>query len=191
VSLDKCSVLDLAQLAAYWLGELDDAAQMQVEEHAFACAQCTQRLHFLAEIGAGVRALLWEGALAFAVTPAFLDELRAQGMHLREYRVAPGGRVNCTIAPRDDFVVSRLQAPLEGVARLDVEVHIEGELHERRNDIPFDPARGEVLLLPSAARLRAITAPTIHRMRLLAVEDGGERLIGEYRFNHTPSDDRP
>lgn len=191
MSADKCGVLDLAQLAAYWLGELDDAAQAQAEAHLFGCAQCAQRLHFLAETGAGVRALVRQGALAVAVTPAFLDELRAQGLRVREYRVVPGGGVNCTIAPQDDFVVSRLQASLERVARLDVELHVEGEPHERRNDIPFDPRSGEVLLLPSAARLRAIKVPTVHRLRLLAVEAGGERLIGEYQFNHTPAGDRP
>lgn len=188
MNADTCKALDFAQLAAYWLGELDDGAQAQVEAHVFACEHCTQRLHFLAETGAGVRALVRQGALAVVVTPAFLDELRAQGLHLREYRVGPGGSVNCTIAPQDDFVVSRLQAPLERVARLDAEVHVEGGPHERYRDIPFAPAHGEVLMLPPAATLRAIKAPTTHRVRLLAVDDGNERVIGEYRFNHTPFD---
>ncbi|MBU1191159.1 MAG: hypothetical protein KKE76_05535 [Gammaproteobacteria bacterium] len=34
--------------------------------------------------------------------------------------------------------------------------------------------------------LRALPAVTL-RMRLLAVDAGGERTLGEYCFNHTPA----
>ena len=52
-------------------------------------------------------------------------------------------------------------------------------------DLPFDPAAGEVLFLPSAAALRKMPAHTM-RVRLVAVDEAGERPLGEYTFAHTP-----
>jgi hypothetical protein len=62
-----------------------------------------------------------------------------------------------------------------------------GEVREMRlEDVPFDPAAGEVLTLPvAAARLRKLPAHTM-RVRLVAVDGKGEREIGEYTFAHTP-----
>lgn len=182
----KCTALDLPRLTAYWLGELEEFAQSQVEEHLFGCAHCTRRLQFLAEVAGGVRALVHRGALGLSVTHAFLERLRAEGLRVREYRVGPGGSVNCTITPHDDFVIGRMQAPLQGVARLDAELLSEGQPTERHNDILFDAEMDEVLIMPTAGRVRAIQNPTVERVRLLAVDQQGERLIGEYQFKHTP-----
>ena len=52
-------------------------------------------------------------------------------------------------------------------------------------DAGFDAAAGEVLYLPSAARLRKMAANT-KRVRLVAVDEAGERTLGEYTFAHTP-----
>jgi hypothetical protein len=57
----------------------------------------------------------------------------------------------------------------------------------RLEDVPFDPAAGEVLTLPLApAELRKMPAHTA-RTRLVAVEETGERELGEYTFAHSPS----
>ena len=118
----------------------------------------------------------------------FLETLKRQGLRIREYRVPAGGRAECTLRAEDDAVVPRMQAPLAGVKRVDVLQRLEvgGEVSEQRvEDVPFDPAAGEVLLLPSAAALRKLPAHTM-RMRLFAVDEAGERLLGEYTFAHTP-----
>jgi hypothetical protein len=52
--------------------------------------------------------------------------------------------------------------------------------------VPFDAATGEVLMCPAPAPLKRRGAFT-HRVRLMAVEDAGERLLGEYTFEHAPS----
>lgn len=183
---DKCTAVDFPQLIAYWFGELPEAQQSQIEEHVFGCEHCTQRLQFLAEVGSGVQAIVGQGAIGFLVTQPFIDRLRAQGMRIREYAMGPGGSVNCTITPQDDFVISRLKAPLTDVTRLDVEIQTGDAPTERRKDILFDATAGEVVSVPPAVMIRAIAAPTTMRMRLLAVDDAGERVIGEYHFNHAP-----
>lgn len=176
-------------LVAYWLGELPQAEAQALEEHLFACAHCTRRLEALAALGSGIRAAVSGGRLHAIISRGFLEQMRAQGLRVREYQVEPGGRVECTMAAEDDAVVSRVRAPLAGVKRLDALWRIEagGRVEALRiEDVPFDPASGEVLQLPLAPiRLRKMPAHTA-TMRLVSVEDQGERELGEYVFAHTP-----
>ena len=177
--------IDLETLIAYWLGETADEG---VEEHLFACAACSARLEEIAALGGGIRAAVRQGRVAAVISAPFLEALRRQGLSLREYRVAPGGSVACTLRAEDDGVVSAVEAELAGVQRVDLlfRVEVGGQVIETRaEDVPFDPAAGEILVLPPAAELRKLPAHT-HRVKLLAMEEAGERLIGEYTFVHTP-----
>jgi hypothetical protein len=103
---------------------------------------------------------------------------------VREYRVAPNGSVNCTIAPEDELLVSRLEAPLAGVARIDVISYLNDAQTDVFRDIPFDAASGAIVLTPSVARLRTMPSHR-RRFRLVAIDESGERVIGDYTFNHT------
>jgi len=175
-------------LEAYWLGELAEPAEAPLEEHLFACAHCTGRLERLAAYAKAIRAAVLEGRIALGLTPRFLEQLKEEGLRIREYPLEPGGSVNCTITAEDDAVVSRLSAPLAGVKRLDAlhSVEIGGRTESQRvQDLPFDAQAGEVLLAPSAAELRGMPAHT-WRVQLLAVDEAGERSLGEYTFRHTP-----
>ena len=180
--------IELETLLAYWLGELEAAKEAPVEEHLFACAHCTARLEELAALAGAIRAAVRGGRVAAVVSGPFLEALRRQGLRIREYRVPPGGRADCTLLTGEHAVVGRMQAALDGVKRLDAlkRLEVAGKVTETRvEDVPFDPAAGEVLILPSAAWLRTMPANTM-RVRLVAVEEKGERVIGEYTFAHTP-----
>jgi hypothetical protein len=175
-------------LAAYWLGELPSEKEEGVEAHYFGCAHCAARLERLAAYAHGIRAAVREGRLALGLTPRYLEHLKEEGLRIREYPVEAGGSVNCTLTAEDDAVVSRLSAPLAGVTRLDAlhTVDIGGRSESLRvQDLPFDAQAGEVLLAPSAAELRRMPAH-IWRVQLLAVDEAGERPLGEYTFRHTP-----
>lgn len=178
--------IGIATLAEYWLGELDAAAEARAEEHLLGCDECSRELEGLAALANGTRQLVRQGAVHAVVSDAFVRRLAGQGLRVREYSVPHNGSVNCTIAPEDDVVVARLQTPLQGVERLDiVESSVEGEDRTRLSDIPFNAMSGEVVFTPSADELRALPAST-SRLRLVAVDASGERVIGEYTFNHTP-----
>jgi hypothetical protein len=174
-------------LVAYWLGEVPEKREAVLEEHLFGCAHCTGRLEEIATLAAGVRAAVKDGRVSMAVSAPFVEAMKQAGLNLREYRLEPGGSVNCTIGADDDAVVSRLSAPLAGVKRVDaVSMQDSGGAELRLADVPFDADTGEVLLIPSAAWLKTMPAFTM-RMRLIAVGDAGERPIGDYTFNHSPS----
>ena len=79
---------------------------------------------------------------------------------------------------------------LAGVTRVDAleRLEIGGVLQReaRLQDVPFDRVSGEVILIPSAAALRKLPA-NVQRLRLVAVGEQGETLLGDYTFAHTPS----
>jgi hypothetical protein len=180
------SPIPLATLLEYWLGELDASAGRPTRS-APARLQPLQRKS--AEPGRhcrrsprGVRT----GAVNGVVTGAFVKRLAAEGLRLREYRVPQNGSIHCTVTPDDDLLITRLDAPLVGVERLDLErLSGEGTTLERMCDVPFDVTAGEVVLTPRMERIRALPATTV-RFRLLAVAPSGERLVGEYTLHHTP-----
>jgi len=120
---------------------------------------------------------------------AFVQRLAAQGLRVREYRLAHNGSVDCTVAPDDELLVSHLEVPLQGVERLDAiaRLSLEPDVEHRLHDIPFDPRAGEVLYLPKLAQVRRMPAHTLH-VTLLAVDGSGTRELGRYAFRHRPWD---
>lgn len=178
-----------ATLLSYWLDELDEADAARVEEHLFECDECAARLREIVRLGAAIRQSLLDGRVTTAVTPAFVRRMKDAGLRLREYSPPAGGSVNCTISPQDDFVISHLRAPLEGVRQLDLEIDADGATR-RVAHVPFDAASGEVTFIPPAAMLRTLGFAT-QRMRLFAVTPGAERLVAEYTFHHEPWGTRP
>jgi hypothetical protein len=171
-------------LVEYWLGELDDERTQAVDLHLLGCEPCGARLDELVALGEGVRAAFASGWVGTVVGAGFAQRLAERGLKVREHRVERNGSVNCSVAPDDDVVIGRLRAPLSGIARLDlVRQGPPGEPAVRAVDIPFDAAGGEVVFVAPAARLRELPS-CVERMQLFAVDAAGERLIGDYVFNH-------
>jgi hypothetical protein len=172
-------------LTAYWLGELDTAAESDFEEHLFGCAECATRLRDLTQLGNGIRRMTRDGRIHAIFTAPFVRQLQELGLKVREYRLPPGGSVMCTVAPHDDLVLAHLHAPLHDVQRLDLLIDdMAQDTRIRIEDVAFDPTADAVVMLPNVAQLRQVAFATQH-VKLLAVENAGERVIGEYTFNHS------
>ena len=88
----------------------------------------------------------------------------------------------------DDILIGRLAANLSGAKRVDLCICDERGVEQvRLADIPFRSGAGSVAYQESITFAKAM--PT-HKMiaRLVVLDDaGGERLLGEYTFNHTRS----
>jgi len=172
-------------LVDYWLGDADADATAAIDEHLLHCDACGAAFDEVVALARGVRDAFAHGAVPAVLTAAFVERLKGAGRRIREYRVPRNGSVVCSVAPDDDLLVSRLQAPLQGVTRLDAVLTLSFEPgRERRwHDVPFDAAAGEVVYAPPLAQVRQ--QPTHdHVVRLLAVDAGGEREIGHYTFHH-------
>lgn len=178
--------IDLVVLADYWLDEEDRPDLDAIEEHLLACETCSRRLRGLVALGDGIRRLARAGAVEVIVTPSFLAQAEREGLRTREYRVSPGGRVDCTVTRHDDLLVGRLAGDFRGVSRLDVVADQEGLPVRRIEDVPFSPGVGELIVAQAMPFMRALQHARL-RIRLMSQEAGGERLIGEYTFDHSPT----
>ena len=169
----------------WWIGELGSAEARRVERHLLSCGSCSARAELLPAVAEGVRGLVREGRLPAVLSAIVVERLQLEGRRIREYRVAPGGGVQCTVGPEDDVVLARLSARFEGVTRVDLVSRVDDGPEQRDADLPFDPAAGELIVAPPTDVLRARPA-SVERMRLVSVEPQGERLLGEYTFDHSP-----
>lgn len=175
------------QLLAYWLHETDPDQAEAADEHLMRCDACGERLDELIALGRGVRDAFRAGQVSAGSSGAFVQRLVEQGLAVREYRLPPNGSVQCTAAPQDDVLVCRLEAPLEGVERLDViaESTLEPGQQRRLPDIAFDAGAREVVWVENLARIRQLPAHTAW-VTLVATGPEGERRLGRYAFQHTP-----
>jgi putative zinc finger protein len=181
-----CTALQTQELTEYWLGELDEAREQRVDEHVFACGACSDRLRALVDLGAAIRGAFVDGWLNIVLPEAFIRRVKEAGFQVREYDLAAGGSVNCTVTPDDDFVVAHLRAPLRDVKRLDVLIDDDTSGKHRATDVAFDPSAGELVTVTSTAYLKTLKHSQ-QRVRLVAVDGVDERVVADYTFNHHPS----
>jgi anti-sigma factor RsiW len=179
--------IDPAILADYWLAELAPNDESAVEEHIFDCEDCTRQLQSVIDLAEGIRTLARQGNLGMVVTREFLDRLTREGLRAREYAPQAGGAVACTVTAQDDLLIGRLAADLTGIERVDVALcDPSGAERQRLQDIPFRGGLTEVMLNYPIGMARQ-SGPDVLVMKVLAVTKEGERVLGEYTFNHTPS----
>lgn len=180
--------IEAAVLADYWLACLAKPEEEAVEEHLLHCDRCGARLREVIVLAEGLRNLSREGSLRMVVSDAFLKRAQEEGLRVREYAPPPGGGVECTVTAEDDILIGRLAANLTGVKRVDLCICDERGVEQRRlPDIPAPSGASSVLYQESITFAKAM--PTTKMItRLVAVDEaGGERLLGEYTFNHTRS----
>jgi hypothetical protein len=172
-------------LADYWLAALSPAEEEAVEEHLFACDSCGARLREVMALAEGIRTLAREGSLRMVVTEAFLERAAEEGLRVRQYAPPAGGGVQCTVTAEDDLLVARLAADMSGAQRVDLCIcDGEGVEQQRLKDIPVAPGAGGVLYQESLAFAKAARTQTMIARLVALDEAGGERLLGEYTFNH-------
>lgn len=178
--------IDAAVLADYWLAALAKVEEESVEEHLFVCDECGTRLREVIALAEEVRTLAREGSLIMIVSDAFLQRAAEQGLHVRQYAPPRSGSIECTVTAEDDLLIGRLTADLSGATQVDLSF-CDRERVERHRlpDIPFHPDAGAVTFQQSISYAKAAPSETMIARLLALDEAGGERLLGEYTFNHT------
>ena len=185
----NCSIpIAAATLADYWLAVLPKYEEEAIEEHLFACDRCGARLREVMALAEGVRKIACEGSLRMIVSDTFLRRAAQEGLHIREYAPPSGGSVECTVTEEDDILIGRLAASLSGAQRVDLCICDEGGVEQLRlQDIPVRSGPSAVIYQESITFAKAMPDNKMI-MRLVTIDEaGGERLLGEYRFNHSRS----
>ena len=179
-----------AILFDYWAGDLHDGDGMhRVEEHLFACGDCSARLHQMAALGAGLAALVRQGRVSGIVSRAILNRLQRDGAHVRMFWLAPGETVPCAVFPGDDVIVAALRADFSGVEAVTLSVTGPDDApFGRCDDVPVSGPRGEVLWANPAALLRQI--PSMRLELTLRSTGAAPTELGRYVLEHTASPPR-
>ena len=122
------------------------------------------------------------------VSESFLQRAAEEGLRVREYAPPRSGSVECTVTAEDDFLIGRLTVNLSDAKRVDLCIcDGRGVEQLRLPDIPVHSGASNVIYQESITFAKA--APTNKMIaRLVSFDEaGGERLLGEYTFNHTRS----
>jgi len=182
------SPIDLVVLTDYWLAALAKSEEEAVEEHLLGCDGCGGRLREVIALAEAVRNLAREGSLLMVVSDSFVKRVAEEGLRVREYAPPLGGSIACTVTAEDDFLIGRLTANLSGAKRVDLCFCDErGVERLRLRDIPFHSGAGSVAFQQSITYAKAAPSETMIARLLTFDGAGGERLLGEYTFNHTRS----
>ena len=176
-----------AILFDYWARDLAEGDEMnRVEEHLFACGDCSARLHQMAALGAGVTALVRQGRVSGIVSRAILNRLQRDGAHVRMFWLAPGETVPCAVFPGDDVIVTALRADFSGVETVTLSVTGPDDLpFGRCDDVPVSGPRGEVLWANPAALLRQL--PSMRLELTLTSTGAAPTELGRYVLEHSAS----
>jgi hypothetical protein len=174
-------------LVDYWARDPTDGGETdRIEEHLFACDDCSARLQRLAALGTGLTSLVRQGRVSGIVSRTLLNRLQRDGIHVRMYSLLPGETVPCAVFPGDDLVVTALRADFSGVDAVTLLVTGPG-------DSPFAELRDVAVSGPDGELLWATPAVAVRRMpsmrlRLTLSSAGAERTeLGRYTLEHSAS----
>jgi hypothetical protein len=129
-------------LVAYFAGDHPD--ENVVEEHLFACAECTREGERTAAITETIRAMI-----PVVIDHAALARLQGRGVRVLENAVAPEVQSHIVFPTDVDLVVHRLQGlDLKDASRVDVRVYSESTRKELAHvpAAPFDRDAGEIMI---------------------------------------------
>ena len=166
----------LESIAAWALDELPAADSEAFEEHLFGCDACARNTH---------RMLRLVEQLSLALPPVLTPERRralsARHPRLPTIDIEPGQRRRLRLGGAEPVGVWIMHAPLAGATRVDLEARAGDTVLFALADVPFDAARGEVVL---ACQTHYSALPPVLGVRLKASGPDGERPVSEYILDH-------
>ena len=172
-------------LLDYWTDTLEAGAAGQVEEHLFACGECSARLDRIAALGAGVATLVRSGRFAGIVSRSTLNRMQRDGVHVRTYTIDPGERVPCAAFPDDDLLVLALRVDFGGADAVTVSLARadDGVVVNHVTQVPVLPNEREILWATPGDAIRQMPSA---RMRVTVRSEGATpAVLAEYELDHT------
>jgi hypothetical protein len=169
----------LETLAAWCLAELPEADADSFEQHYFSCDGCLEQAERMQRVIEQLRA-----SLPPVLTTARRTALETSTPALRSVSVAAGQRASLRLGADAPVAIWCMQAPLERVQRVDFEArNPDGSLLMALPDVPFDAARGEVVLA-CQLHYRGLQGSLEMHVSLIATGPTGRRPLGEYILDH-------
>lgn len=169
----------LETVVAWALDELARPAAEPFEEHYFECDRCFQRAQHVHRLVAEL-----DASLPPLLTKKRREDLTRTEPKLRAVSVKPGEHATLHLGGGSQYGLWVMQAPVANATRVDCEARdAHGELIFAHQDVPFDAARGEVVLA-CQTHYRALPVTTEFQVRLSATDRTGVQQVTEYFLDH-------
>ena len=170
-------------LLDYWIGAIPSDDAGPIEEHLFACDDCSTRLEAMSTLGAGLAALVRRGRIAGVLPRGLLNRIQRDGVQVRLFSATPGERILCAAFPGDDLMVLALRADFSrvesvSVALTDADNAVLGE----SLDVPISRGELEILWATPGDIVRRMPSS---RMRVTISASEGVEVLAEYELDHT------
>jgi len=167
------------RLADYLAGLLDESENDELEAHLFSCPSCALESERLFALAAAIRE-----AVPPVLTAERFETLSREGRIAEVNRMSPGQIAEVRFPPPDKVLVHRLGgSDLSRAGRVDVDLcDLRGDSLLRMEDVPFDAARGEVLL--ACQRHFAALFPHDGMFRLEVVTGDRREEASRYTVRH-------
>jgi hypothetical protein len=171
-------------LLDYWIGAIPSSDADRIEEHVFACDDCSTRLEAMATLGSGLAALVRRGHIAGVLPRALMNRIQRDGIQVRLFSATPGERIPCAAFPGDDLLVLALRADFSRaesvtVSLIDADNAVLGE----STDVPVSRGEFEILWATPGDLVRRMPSS---RMRVTISSSAPEAaLLAEYELDHT------
>lgn len=180
--MTTCTRIQLADLTDYAAGELTEAEAAALEDHLFSCADCGARAAAFEELARGIRPAVESGHVAGFVTDAVLNRLARQGVRIRTFALSPGDRVPCAVWEGDELMAVRLRGDFGTATEFTLSECVAGT-EVSRATVQVPPGLDELIHVIPAASVRSLPQVDIE-IALIALEDGQERVVGNYTLAH-------
>lgn len=167
------------RLLEYLQGELSAADEDALEAHLFSCERCAGEAEALAGLAT---------AVARAIPPVLsrsrFDALSGAGLVAQVSELRPGDVTRVVYPPTGRVLVLQLRgADLAEAQRVDVELRTPaGEALTRFADVPFDAARGELLVACQRHFAERFPEDIVFALERVAGEE--RRPLAEYTVLH-------
>jgi anti-sigma factor RsiW len=169
----------LETIAAYTLGELSPDEAERFEAHYFDCDACLAQAERMERLVAALGA-----ALPPVVSPERRRALESAVPHVVTEHLQPGDAGMLRLGGDKHLGFWVMHAELAGAERVDFEARDPaGKPLFLLRDVPFDPARGEVVLA-CQFHYRAMSEASKMHVSLVATDARGSRPVGEYILDH-------
>lgn len=180
----ECARIALADLTDYAAGELPEPEAAAIEEHLFACADCSARAAEFDALVSALRPAMRSAEVSGFVTDAVLNRLAREGVRVRTYALSPGAVVHCAVWDDDEVMALRLRADFGGgPSEFTLSERVAGTEVIRVTGQLAASSHGELIHIMPAAWVRQLPAAQVEVL-LTAHEGREERPIGSYTLVH-------
>jgi hypothetical protein len=167
------------RLVDAYAGELSEADEQTLEDHAFACDICGEAYARVGRLVGGLRSFIPP-----VITRDRLERLLEGGTRVTLTPMAAGAHAAVRFGPDVDLLVHALHGDLTGATRVDIAVEsMGGAPLIDVDDVAFDREQGEVLIA-CQRHYQALGFPAEIRFRLRAHTPDGLRAVGDYVIDH-------